>query len=296
MGYGDAMAYPVIMHITYCEQGQTVGEICRKAADWGFDGVEFRRRRIGVEETSAAYLDALEAGIRASGLRHVLFGYPGPILTKPDAAERAREVTEAVAFYRHVAERFGVRIVNLLTGNLSNPDQHVPYFDYTKHGSFIATPEQWQWQVRGCQDLADGLAGVPIRFGFETHMVYLHDTIAAVKQLVERIGRPSIGCNLDYGNIIDFPEHPGLEEAVESVRSILHYVHLKNSVGVRGAAGRIPVGLGDGEINTRQLLRLLRGIGYEGPICLEGPRPGDREWFAQADVACLRRLLDDLGM
>ena len=68
------MAYPIIMHVNYCEQGQTVEEICRKAAAWGYGGVEFRRKRSGVEETTEEYLDKLEAGVTASGLGHVLFG------------------------------------------------------------------------------------------------------------------------------------------------------------------------------------------------------------------------------
>jgi sugar phosphate isomerase/epimerase len=290
------MSYPVIMHITYCEQGQTIAEICRKAAGWGFDGVEFRRRRIGVEETQESYLDQIEAGVRASGLRHVLFGYPGPLLTREDAAEREREVKEAVSFYRHVAGRFGVRTVNLLTGGMHNPDQRISYFDYTKHGSFIASDKQWQWQVKGCQDLADGLSDLPMKFGFETHMVYLHDTIDAVKKLVRLIGRPSIGLNLDYANIVEFSEHPSLEDALESVRGILHLVHLKNSASVRAAPGRVATGLSEGDINTRQLLRTLETMGYQGPLCLEGPRAGDREWFAQTDIAYLKRLLAELGM
>jgi sugar phosphate isomerase/epimerase len=285
------MKHPIIMHITYCEQGQTIDDICRKAVAWGFDGVEFRRRRIGVDETSEAYLDALEAGVHASGLRHVLFGYPGPLLTRPDPKDRECEVKEAIAFYRHVAERFRVRTVNLLTGGLSNPDPTVPYVEYTKHGSFVATDEQWDWQVKGCRELADGLAGVDIRFAFETHMVYLHDTVAATKKLVTLIDRPSIGVNLDYGNIVDFAEHPSLEECLQSLKGMLHYVHLKNSSPVRGTAGRVATSLADGEINTRQLLRLLAGMGYEGPLCLEGPRPGDREWFAQQDLAYLKSLL-----
>jgi sugar phosphate isomerase/epimerase len=114
---------------------------------------------------------------------------------------------------------------------------------------------------------------------------------------VERIGRPSIGVCLDYGNIVDFPQHPSVEECLESLKGMLHYVHLKNSSPVRGGAGgRVPTGLADGEINTRQLLRHLATIGYAGPLCLEAPRPGDREHFAQADIAYLKRLLADLGM
>jgi len=289
------MSYPIIMHVNYCEQGQTIMEICQKAVQWGFDGVEFRRKRTGVEETTEDYLNELEAGVKASGLKHVLFGYPGPLLIKEDAGERAREVEEAVAFYRHVHERFGVRTVNLLTGALHNPDKSIPYFEYTRHGSFIATEEQWQWQVQGCQQMADALADLDIRFGFETHMVYLHDTIEAATKLVEMIDRPSIGVNLDYGNMLEFQQRPSLAEAVRGLGSRIHYVHLKNSAPLRKGAGRLPTALSDGEINNREFVRLLMEIGYDGPICVEAPRPGDREWFARQDIAYLRSVLEELG-
>ncbi len=289
------MAYQIIMHVNYCEQGQTVSEICRKAAAWGFDGVEFRRRRSGVEESTEDYLAELEEGVEAAGLKHVLFGYPGPLLVKEDAAERDREVEDAIAFYRHVSERLGVRTVNLLTGALRNPDSSIPYSEYTSHGSFTATDEQWEWQVDGCRRMADGLDDLEIRFGFETHMVYLHDTVDAARRLVERIDRPSIGVNLDYGNMVEFEERPSLEEAVRGLGERIHYVHLKNSAPLRGGAGRLPTGLGEGEINNRQFVRLLMEIGYDGPICVEAPRPGDREWYAQQDLAYLRALLADLG-
>ena len=289
------MAYPIIMHVNYCEQGQTVREICKKAAAWGFDGVEFRRKRTGVEETTEDYLDELEAGVAASGLEHVLFGYPGPLLVKEDAGEREREVEQAVAFYRHVSERFGVKTVNLLTGALRNPDGAVPYFDYTSHGSFVATQEQWDWQVEGCRQMADALADVDIRFGFETHMVYLHDTIGAATRLVELIDRPSIGVNLDYANMLEFEEKPSLEEAVTGLGALIHYVHLKNSAPLRGGGGRVPTALSEGEISNRQFVRLLMQIGYEGPICVEAPRPGDREWYARQDLAYLRAVLAEVG-
>ncbi|HET6485302.1 MAG TPA: sugar phosphate isomerase/epimerase family protein, partial [Spirochaetia bacterium] len=271
------MAYPVIMHVNYCEQGQEIEEICQKAARWGFDGVEFRRKRIGVAESMEDYLDRIEKGVKAAGLKHVLFGYPGPLLVKTDAAERRREVAEAISFYQLVARRFKVKTVNLLTGTLQNPDKSFSYFDYTRHGSFLVTKEQWDWQVKGCQEMADGLKDVDIRFGFETHMVYVHDTVDAVRRLVAEIDRPSIGVNLDYGNIIDFQEHPSLEESIEALRGRIHYVHLKNSAPLRGAPGRMGTALAEGEINNRQFVRMLVDAGYKGPICIEAPRAGDRE-------------------
>ena len=53
-------------------------------------------------------------------------------------------------------------------------------------------------------------------------------------------------------------------------------------------------GLADGAINHREYLRLLRQHGFSGPICIEAPRAGDREWFAQQDIAYLKALLGDL--
>ena len=289
------MAYPVIMHVNYCEQGQTVEEICQKAVAWGFDGVEFRRKRSGVEETTEEYLDELEKGVKASGLKHVVFGYPGPLLIKEDAGERERDVEEAIAFYRHVNERLGVNTVNLLTGALHNPDKSVPYFDYTKHGSFIVTDEQWAWQVKGCRDMADGLKDVDIRFGFETHMVYVHDTAEAARRLADDIDRPSIGVNLDYGNIIGYRKRPSLPEAIEMLADKLYYVHLKNAAPLRGAQGLMPTALAEGQINNREFVRLLIEAGYDGPLCVEAPRGGDREWYAVQDLAYLKSVLTDLG-
>ena len=290
------MSYPIIMHINYCEQGQSLAETCRKAVGWGFDGVEFRRSRKGRDETVGQYLDEIQSAVEASGLSLVLFGSPGPQLLSPDPDVRRRDVDRAVDFYTDVHQRFGVTTANLLTGSLHNPDENIPYSDYTRHGSFIATDEQIKWQVDGCREMADRLSGTGIKFGFETHMVYLHDTVDAALRLVAAIDRPSIGINLDYGNQLHMPEHPPLEDAVSLAKDHLHYVHLKNSVPVHGTAGRIATGLAEGEINNREFVRLLASVGYKGPLCIESPRGGDREWFAPADIGYLKSVLADLGL
>jgi len=275
------MGYAVIMHVNYCEQGQTVEEICRRAAGWGFDGVEFRSRRDSVDETPEQYMDQIEAGVEASGLRQVVFGSPGPALIKPDAAERAREVETAIAFYRQASQRFGVRTCNLVTGWLGIGEP--------------VTEDHWKWQVEGCRRLADGLQDVDIRFGFETHRGYVHDKIESTRRLVEDVDRPSIGANLDYGNMVGQEDRPTLEEAIRAFGTKLHYVHLKNSAPIRRAQARVSTSLGEGEINNREFVRLLRQTGFTGPICVEAPRAGDREWIAQQDLAYIRAVLRDLG-
>ena len=285
---------PIIMHINYCEQGQTLDEICLKAVAWGFDGVEFRQKRGGVKETAEEYLDALARAQKRSGLKMVIFGSPGPDLMTPDAAKRAREVEEVSNFYRMAARRFKLTVCNTFTGPLKNPDAAVPYYIYEKQGSAVATPDQWKWAVEGYKVLGALAAELGFRFAFETHMTYLHDLPAVAKKLVDRIGCPSVGVNLDYGNTVYFPKPPSLKEVIGQVGPSLYYVHLKNCQ-ISDGHERARVGLADGDINHREYLRLLAEAGYRGPLCIEAPRPGDREWFAKQDIAYLKSLIADLA-
>ena len=67
------MNNPIIMHVNYCEQGQTIEEMCKKAVKWGFDGIEFRAKRAGVDETREDYIDEVARAQKVSGLKYVLF-------------------------------------------------------------------------------------------------------------------------------------------------------------------------------------------------------------------------------
>ncbi len=73
----------------------------------------------------------------------------------------------------------------------------------------------------------------------------------------------------------------------------IYYVHLRNIYRLANREA-LRVGLGDGEINHRVLLRLLQRQGYAGPLCIEATRAGDREWFARQDIAYLRAVLAEI--
>lgn len=107
------------------------------------------------------------------------------------------------------------------------------------------------------------------------------------------INVPSVGINLDYGNVVYFKNKPTLKEAIEVVKDKLYYVHLKNSVGLRDGS-RFPTGLCEGEINHREYLKLLKENNYTGPICIEAPRSGDREWYAKQDIAYIKSVIEDI--
>ena len=131
------MENPIILHVNYVEQGQTVAEMCQRAAAWGYDGIEFRRKRSGIAETVEDYLDAIARGVEETGLRHVLFGGPGPNLMAADSGVRAAEIEECIAFYRLAARRFDLTVCNTMTGALLGPGAQ--YHEYDRNGSSAAT-------------------------------------------------------------------------------------------------------------------------------------------------------------
>ena len=284
---------PIIMHINYCEQGQSLAQACRKAVDWGFDGIEFRRRRLANPQSEVEYLDELERAVSGSGLRHVLFGYPGPDLMLADESQRELEVQAASAFYTQAAQRFHCTLCNTFAGALRNPDSTVPATQFARQGSACATKEHWQWAAAGFQRLGANAEKLGLRLAFETHMSHLHDLPEPTLRLLAGIGSPALGALLDYANMFLFPKPPPLAEVIAAFGDQLYYVHLKN---VRRLLDGTWLGtpLSDGDINHREFLRLLRAQGYAGPLCIESPWPGDREWFAQQDLAYLKSLIADM--
>ena len=210
-----------------------------------------------------------------------------------DPARREKAVEDAINFYRLAAKRVKLTVCNTMTGELKNPDKNIPYSDYAKHGSGIATESQWQWAVEGFKKLGKFAEEMGFKFAVETHMGYLHDYPLVAKELVDRIDSPAVGVNLDYGNAFEMTDKLPLADTIKKIANRLYYVHLKNSVTLP-EGGRLATGLADGEINHREFLKLLKEIGYSGPICIEAPRAGDREWYARQDAAYMKELLKEL--
>ena len=288
------MSNPIIMHVNCVEQGQTIEEMCRLAVKWGYEGIEFRRRRGEVNESPEQYLDALARAVKSTGLKHVLFGSPGPELMVSDADARRRDLDDCAAFYRAAAKRFKLSVCNSMTGTLVAPN--VPYHEFDKNGSAVATEEQWQWAVEGFQQLGDLAAELGFRFAFETHNCYLHDLPEPARRLVDRIARPSVGINFDFGNILINPKGSSLAECFRILGSTIYEVHIKNLylLPVTRYYNYICCPLADGVINHREFLRHLKAMDYAGPIVIETPREGDRESFARDDLKYLKKLMEEV--
>jgi len=289
---GQKMTQPIIMHVNYCEQGQELSSIPRKAAQWGFDGVEFRRKRNGVDESTSDYLDALEKAVDGSGLENVIFGSPGPNLMQEDAGAREKEVADYIEFLGQAKKRFDSQWFNTFSGGLANPDKSIPYSDYDSQGSGAASEDHYLWATEGFKTIAKFAESESLKLGFETHMGYLHDLPVPAKRLVDAIGSPSVGLTFDYCNMFLFAKTPSIEDAVNTLDDSVFYLHLKNLYKLPG--GYVMTSLADGQINNREMISKLQAKGFDGPISVEAPRQGDREVFAKEDLAYLQSVLADL--
>ena len=290
------MPHPIIMHVNYCEQGQTIPDMCQKAAAWGFDGIEFRRMRRGVDETPEQYIDAVAEAADQAGLKHVLFGGPGLNMMSDDPAARRAEIEEGIRFYTLAAERVKLTVCNTSTGAVPRSGGSVPRWRYDLGGSGAATEDHYRWAAEGFREIGALAQTLGFRLAFETHMGCLADLPEPTKKLLDMIDSPAVGANLDYGNMVYFPSPPALQDTVAALSGRIFMLHLKNAipVAVGDHKAMIPCGLGDGVINNREFLQRLREDGFDGPLCVEAPRAGDREWFAQQDIAYLQSVLRDV--
>ncbi len=286
------MNNPIIMHVNYMEPGQSIEIICRKAVEWGYDGVEFRRGKIGFSQEE--YLDAIAKGTDASGLKHVLFGF-GPELMLDNESERKKSLNEAISFLEMATSRFKLSVCNVFAGTLL--DKSIEHYMYDKHGSAMATEKQWEWAAEGFRILGDMASKAGFKMAFETHMHYIHDLHTSARKLVDMINLENVGINLDYCNMLYFPEHRALGEVIETCGDKIYHVHLKNILKVQEGVynSSIRCSLADGIVNNREFLRiLLKEKAYTGPIALESPRQGDREWFAQEDIRYIKEVIKDI--
>ncbi|HWL55012.1 MAG TPA: sugar phosphate isomerase/epimerase family protein [Chthoniobacteraceae bacterium] len=282
---------PILLHINYFEPHRTLREACALARDLGADGIEWRRKPARHQGDDLAYLDEISRAWDGAPLEWVSFGTPGPDLMTADDAVYARELDIAERFYREAARRFPLRVINFQTGVLMNPAASVPGAAYHQHGSAVATEAQWCRATEALRRLGALGEELGCRFALETHPCYLHDTIPAAKRLVESVDHPAIGLLWDYTNLLLFPESPSMEASLNEIGSRLFYVHLKNFAVPPVDGSFLVSALSDGIIDVRHQIRLLKAHGYQGPLCLEAPRKGDREWFARGDLAYLRSLV-----
>jgi len=300
MNEEKSMNNKTIMHINFGEieydsyGKKSIDDICKQAAETGFDGIEFRGmppqelRHLSFRE----YATQIGEAKKKYGLSEILFGNSLAGCDSNDQSVRDKVIAEALEKAKIVQDICGTTLCNTFASKIVSKDASVKANEYEKHGSAVATDDEWKYTVDSYQKIGKELEKMGMRFAFETHMNYIHDVPVAAKKLVDLIDSPAIGINMDYGNTFFFPNQPTVQETIDLYGDKLFYTHLKNYTKL--ANGVLPGYLSDGEINHRLYLAKLKEVGYTGPIGVEAPRSGDRVWFAKQDYAYFKSVMADI--
>lgn len=276
------------MHINYFERGYSLSYAFDRMAAHGFDGIELR----GYSREGAAdeeYLDLVAEEIERNDGCTVIMSLNADFMTSDDQ-KREEELQRWMKVLKRGAD-MGVQTFNAFTGSLTVDGIDALKFD--RHGSGCATADHWGWAVDAYQALGAVADERDVRLAFETHNNYLHDLATPARKLVDMINSPAVGVNLDMGNIVLNDNGEPLEETLDILEGKIYYLHLKNMLLPRGG-GFIPVHISDGVIDNRVMFRILMEQGYDGPVGIEAPRQGDREYFAEKDLSYVRALCEDL--
>jgi sugar phosphate isomerase/epimerase len=297
-------------------------ELCKKARDFGYDGLELAcwGDHFEVAKADAAYCKAKKDLLAKYGLKvyaisnHLVGqavcdridqrhkgilpdyvwgdGYPDKVNQR--AAQEMIKTAEAAA-------RLGVPVVNGFTGS---PIWHLLY-------SFPSVPqsmidEGYALVASRWKPILDRFQQLGLKFALESHPTEISFDIASAHRILKALdNHPAFGFNFD-------PSHFGYQgvdyiKYIYTFSSKIFHVHMKDvgwsktpaEAGVFG--GHTEFGtlgrywdfrsLGHGDINFEEIIRALNRIGYQGPLSVEWEDGGmDREFGAKEAAAFVRKI------
>lgn len=296
-------------------------ELARKAADFGYDGLELAcwgdHFDVGLGAESKSYCDDRHSLLAKHGLkcwsisnhlagqlvsdrideRHYEFT-PDSVNT-PDTAKAW--AIEALKNTAKSAANMGLKVANGFTGS---PIWHLVYsFPPVLPGQL---DEGYAQFAKDWTPILDQFAESGVRYGLEAHPTEIAFDIATAERAIEAVGgHPSFGFNYD-------PSHFGYQ-GVDYVKFIRHFsdrifhVHVKDvwwgrgdgTVGVFGGHTefadsrrvwdfRSP---GRGDVDFESIIVALNDIGYAGPLSIEWEDSRmDREFGAREACEFTRKI------
>jgi len=298
-------------------------DICRKASDFGYQGLELAcwgdhfevDKALGDPGYVEAKRDLLDRyDLQCHAISCHLVGQavcdridqrhrailPPYVWGDGDPAGVNRRAIEEMKNAARAAQRFGVGVVNGFTGSSI---WHLIY-------SFPPVPESmieegYQQFAERWNPILDVFGECGVRFALEVHPTEIAFDIITARRALEAIGnRAEFGFNFDPSHLhwqgIDpvefiraFPDriyHMHVKDAIVTLngRSGLLGSHLNFGDPRRGWDFRSP---GRGGVNFEEILRALNQAGYDGPLSVEWEDSGmDREHGAREACEFLKKL------
>jgi sugar phosphate isomerase/epimerase len=296
--------------------------LCRKAKEFGYDGLELAcwGDHFEVAKADEKYCKAKKDllaryGLKAYAISNHLVGqavcdridqrhkgilpdyvwadgYPESVRER--AAQEMIKTAEAAA-------RFGVPVVNGFTGS---PIWHLIYSFPPVSQTMI--DEGYTEFASRWKPILDRFQKAGVKFCLEAHPTEIAFDIPSAQRALKAIdNHPAFGFNFD-------PSHFGYQ-GVDYIKFIylfadkIHHVHMKDAgwskvpaeAGVFG--GHTEFGtkgrfwdfrsLGHGDVNFEEIIRALNRIGYKGPLSVEWEDSGmDREHGAKEALEFVRKV------
>lgn len=297
-------------------------EMCRLAAEMGYDGLEIAcwgnhldAKRAAEDPDYAAYIrNTLDKyGLICQALAAHVIGqcvgdYDDPRLDNFAPPELAGDkdgirawAIETMKYVPVAAKNLGVKIITGFTGS--------PIWKYLY--SFPQTTEEMVEQgFQQIYDLwtpiLDVFAENDCVFALEVHPGEIAFDYYSTKRLLKKFGdRPEFGLNFDPSHLIwqGITPHLFLQDFIDRV----YHVHMKDAaVTLDGRSGllgsHIDFGdlrrgwnfrsLGHGDVNFEDIIRVLNAYDYQGPLSVEWEDSGMERVYGAAEAAAFVRKVD----
>ena len=297
-------------------------QLCQKAKQFGYDGVELAcwGDHFEVEKADAAYCRKKREMLERHGLkvyaisahlvgqavcdrideRHKAILSPAIWGDGDPEGVRQRAAKEMIAVAK-AAKTLGVKVVNGFTGSSI---WHMLYAFPPVSGAMVDAGyadfgKRWK-------PILDQFQKAGVKFALEVHPSEIaFDIVSAERAIAAVDGHPAFGFNYD-------PSHLGYQgvDYVEFIRRFkdrLFHVHMKDvgwsqSPTLSGVfGGHLTFGdarrywdfrsMGRGNINFERIIRALNDIGYQGPLSVEWEDGGmNREHGARESCEFVKRL------
>lgn len=300
-----------------------IEDICRKASDFGYQGVELAcwgdhfevAKAMSDPGYAAAKRDLLDRyDMQCHAISNHLVGQavcdpidqrhksilPPYVWGDGDPAGVSRRAAEEMKNTARAAQQFGIEVVNGFTGSSI---WHLLY-------SFPPVPESMieagfkQFADRW-NPILDVFGECGVRFALEVHPTEIAFDIHTAKRALDAIGnREEFGFNFDPSHLIWQGVDP-----VEFIRAFpdrIYHVHIKDAiVTLNGRSGILASHLnfgdprrgwdfrspGHGGVNFEEIIRALNQAKYEGPLSVEWEDSGmDREHGAREAAEFVKKL------
>ena len=298
-------------------------DICRKASDFGYQGLELAcwgdhfevNKAIADPKYASAKRDLLDRyDLQCHAISGHLVGQavcdridprhkgllPPYVWGDGDPAGVNRRAIEEMKNVARAAQQLGVGVVNGFTGSsiwhllYSFP----PVSEAMIEAGFKLFADRWN-------PILDVFAECGVRFGLEVHPTEIAFDLFTARRALEAVGnREEFGFNFDPSHLIwqgvdpvafirEFPDriyHMHVKDAIVTLngRSGILASHLNFGDPRRGWDFRSP---GRGGVNFEEIIRALNQAGYDGPLSVEWEDSGmEREHGAREACDFLKKL------